>query len=65
MAKAAPRPRTMRLRRVKTYQTASGGDYGRWDVSLPPALIEAQGWKQGDELEAVEHKDGILLRRAK
>lgn len=55
----------MKLRWVKAYTTAAGKDYGRFDVALPPDLVEKKGWEKGTDLEAIDHKDGILLRRAK
>jgi hypothetical protein len=53
----------MKLKRAMTYESSKGRRFYRWDVSLPPALIDAKGWKKGTELEAIDHKDGILLRR--
>jgi hypothetical protein len=61
--RAVRAPKHMKLRRVKAYTTATGKDYGRWDVTLPPEMIEALGWQQGDELEATRERGGIHLRK--
>lgn len=55
----------MRLRWSKAYTTDKGREYGRWDISLPPSMIEALGWTRGDDLEAVAQKDSILIRKRK
>lgn len=61
----APMPTTVKLRYVSKYRTATGGDYGAFQVTLPIAIVRALGWKDHDDLEAVAHKDGILIRKPK
>lgn len=54
----------MRLHRLKAY-SRGGKDYFSWKVNLPPEDIEEMGWEHGQELEAVQRKDGLLLRPAR
>jgi|GEM_PF-786647 len=40
-----------------------GKEYWRHFVVIPKALIDALGWKKGDELEFRLEKDKVILKR--
>ena len=40
-------------------------DYFKYMINLPPEVIEKAGFKEGDELEAVDVKKGELRLRKK
>ena len=42
-----------------------GKEYWRHFVIIPKALIDALGWKKGDELEFKLEKGMVVLRRKK
>lgn len=56
------------MRLLRTHSRSVGGtDYSklRVVVNVGATDAEALGWKEGDELEAVTRKDGILIQSTK
>jgi hypothetical protein len=47
-----------RVLRLKAYDK----DYYKWQVTLPPTVIEELGWKAGAELEPVAHGKELRIR---
>lgn len=52
----------MKLQRV-TNRARGNKTYHKWQVTIPPEVIEALGWKPGDELEPETTKDLLILKR--
>ncbi|MBI2549860.1 AbrB/MazE/SpoVT family DNA-binding domain-containing protein [Candidatus Woesearchaeota archaeon] len=40
-----------------------GKDYHKFWIVIPNKLIEKLGWKQGDELEAEEKNDKLVIEK--
>lgn len=52
----------MRLKR-DTNRTVGEKKYYRWSLTnVPPAIVKKAKWKDGDHLEAIVKKDGVLIR---
>jgi len=53
---------TVKLQRVIGLKV---GDktYYRWQITLPAAVVDKLGWKQGDLIAVTARKDGAVLRR--
>ncbi len=52
----------MKLQRV-TNRKRGDKEYHKWQVTLPPDVIESLGWNGGDELEAEATTDLLILKR--
>ncbi|MDE1821353.1 MAG: AbrB/MazE/SpoVT family DNA-binding domain-containing protein [Euryarchaeota archaeon] len=52
----------MKLQRVLRLK-AYGKDYYKWQVTLPPVLIEKLGWEAGSELEGEVRGKELRIRR--
>lgn len=35
----------------------------QYSITLPKRIIKYKGWKQGDEIEVTESRNGILLKK--
>ncbi len=49
----------MRLQKLLNRRVA-GKDYSKWVVTIPPAKVQALGWREGEDLE-VEVRGRTLL----
>lgn len=68
MARVYLRVPSMRLRYEEKYKRKRDGDgarvaYGSYTLTLPKALVEALGWKDGDEIVPELKGTNITLRR--
>jgi len=50
-----------RSRLIRKLSRPKGGSYY---ITLPPALIEALGWKAGDDIKVELKGDCLILRKA-
>lgn len=53
----------MRLQRV-TNRARGDKVYHKWQVTLPPDLVEALGWEPGTDLDASAEGGTLVLRPA-
>jgi hypothetical protein len=53
----------MRLQKHFNKKSNNGKDYYKWELVIPPEIIEKSGFKEGDELEASSKKEEIRLRK--
>jgi hypothetical protein len=40
----------------------AGKDYSKWVVTIPPAKVQALGWREGEDLVAEVRGKTLLLR---
>jgi hypothetical protein len=46
-------------------RTVKGVEYYRWRLTLPPEVVKALGWDDGDELEPTAEGGKLVIRKAK
>lgn len=53
----------MKLQRVLVRKNKDGKPFYKWQVTLPPAVIEGLGWEAGEVLDAVVDRGRLIIRR--
>ncbi len=38
-------------------------EYAKWVINIPPRIIEALGWKEGDELESEIDNPNLIVKK--
>lgn len=62
LIRAPIHPRHVRLKRTLNRRVGDK-EYYKWLVAdVPPDTVEQLGWQEGEELEGVPHRGGLLLR---
>lgn len=55
----------MKLQKHPSRKSKDGEDYFKYEVILPKEAVETAGFKEGDELEAVDIKKGEMRLKRK
>lgn len=49
--------------KLQKHSTKKGTPYFKWEIILPPEIVEESGFQEGDELEPKVKKGEIKLRK--